>query len=136
MKKPMMKKEDLDKEYFIKKIKKKDIDLNKIGNLYYPELNGMLEVVGEKACALYPNKDWKEVKLVVLQSLVNWVAIKLTSHLKLGEEIEKDYGLRLDGDKVLDDWLNIMLQTFKQLNIKSDIVEIQKLVEREGKTIH
>jgi hypothetical protein len=112
-------------------------DLNVIGNLYYPELDGMIEVALHEASVKYPKEDWRQIKTSVIQSLVHKVAIMWTNHIKICEGIRepgKPYAVA-DGDKIISDWTDVMVSACTQGNIKSELVDLGHLMEKEGKTI-
>ena len=73
MKKPIMKKEDLDKEYF-----KVPIKLNDIYKIYRSDFEGMIEVAEHEAMSKYPKTDWRQIKLLVMQTMINPARILTT----------------------------------------------------------
>ena len=110
----------------------KEIDLNKLGDLYYPELDGMIEVATEEALKLYPEKDWRDVKLCLLQSLVNKVANKLLIHFRATKPSNAD----IDGDAILESWNGVMINGLGISKIKSECVHLVHFVERDGRPLN
>jgi len=112
-------------------------DLNVIGDTYYSELDGLMEVALHEASAKYPEEDWRQIKTLVIQSLVHKVAVMWTNHIKVCEGIReprKPYAIA-DGDKIIRDWTDVMVSACTQGNIKSDLVDLGHLIEKEGETI-
>ena len=107
-------------------------DLNVIGNLYYPELDGMMEVALHEASAKYPEEDWRQIKTLVIQSLVHKVAVMLANHIKVCEEKGKTYA---DGDNIIRDWTDVMVSACSQGKIKSPLIDFAHLLEKQGETI-
>ena len=107
------------------------IELNKLGDLYYPALDGMIEVAMEEALKLYPKENWRDVKLCLLQSLVNKVAMKLLIHFKATKPSNAD----IDGDQIIKEWMDVIVSACTQKNIKSDLIDLGHLVEKQGETI-
>ena len=126
MKKPIMKKEDLDKEYF-----KVPIKLNDIYKIYRSDFEGMIEVAEHEVMSKYPKEDWRQIKLLVMQTMINHLAVRLVSLHKLN----KPKDLTIDGDKLLMDWTEIMRSALSTGKVHSEINEMRSRFDREGHTI-
>tara|TARA_Y100000310_G_C20407509_1_gene680349 strand:- start:93 stop:476 length:384 start_codon:yes stop_codon:yes gene_type:complete len=126
MKKPIMKKEDLHKEYFKVRIK-----LNDIYKIYRSDFEGMIEVAEQEVMAKFPKTDWRQIKLLVMQTMINHLAVKLVQHFS----IHKDKDQTVDGDKLLMDWTEVMSSALSTGKVHSEINEMLGHADKEGHTI-
>jgi len=126
MKKPIMKKEDLHKEYFKVRIK-----LNDIYKIYRSDFEGMIEVAEQEVMAEFPKTDWKQIKLLVMQTMINHLAVKLVQHFS----IHKNKDQTVDGDKLLMDWTEVMRSALSHGKVDSVICDVLGHADKEGQTI-
>ena len=126
MKKPIIKKEDLDKEDF-----KVSIKLNDIYKIYRSDFEGMVEVAEHNAMAKYSKVDWRQIKLLVMQTMINHLAVKLVQHFS----IHKDKAQVVDGDTLLMDWTEVMRAALSHGKVDSIICDVLGGAEKEGHTI-
>ena len=126
MKKPIMKKEDLDKEYF-----KAPIKLNDIYKIYRSDFEGMIEVAEHEVMSKYPKEDWRQIKLLVMQTMINHLSVKLVQHYS----IHKNTDQVVDGDKLLMDWTEVMRSALSHGKVDSIICDVLGGAEKEGHTI-
>jgi len=109
----------------------KEIKLNDIYEVYRSDFEGMIEVAEQEAMAKFPKEDWRQIKLLVMQTMINHLALKLVQHYS----IHKNKNQSVDGDQVLMDWTEVIRSALSMGNIHSDINKWLGCFDKEGETI-
>ena len=109
----------------------KEPKLNDIYEVYRSDFEGMIEVAEHEAMAKFPKEDWKQIKLLVMQTMINHLSLKLVQHYS----INKDKDQVVDGDQILMDWTEVMSSALSFGNVHSEINEMLGRFDREGHTI-
>ena len=109
----------------------KEPKLNEIYEVYRDDFEGMIEVAEHDAMAKFPKEDWKQIKLLVMQTMINHLAVGLV-HL---HKFNKPKDRTIDGDKLMMDWTTVMKDAMAFGKIDSVICDMLSDADKEGQTI-
>ena len=106
-------------------------DLNDIYEVYRHNFEGLIEVAEHEAMAKFPDEGWEQIKLLVMQTMINHLACKLVQHFK----VVKGKKQNIDGDKLLVDWTEVMRDALSYGKVNSVICDLLNHADKEGNTI-